>query len=395
MTNRTHQSHRTAIIFTLGLAIAIWVHLKRRRSLPSLHDSRPVPQPEIHSKRRQNPSLRGILTGAVIAVVAGIIGAWVQGYSWYYYEGKRATAQRRADVIQKALEWAGSGRRQTFRGVDLQAADLTGANLGASPEVESSYADLSHSNLSHADFTRATLTRADLTNADVSGADFLGADLSQATLYGLTTTRARFIDCDFRNARISSHFQNIDFAMSRFQNADLTWSDFIECNLTVCDFRGADLSGVNFTSSRMDLSDLRNTNLSHSVLVGVDLSSSDLEGAILTNSDLRGATLHDVNLSQIVYNSQTHWPEGFQVPSDTVKLEPATWGTITYTVEGTERSWYVKPVTQSVADDIMTPEERLEIIDRSLQDDVLSKLPGYNEKVEGIRKGILEELRTR
>jgi len=34
-----------------------------------------------------------------------MIGAWVQGYAWYHYELKRATAVRREEVLQRALEW--------------------------------------------------------------------------------------------------------------------------------------------------------------------------------------------------------------------------------------------------------------------------------------------------
>lgn len=394
MTKQANQTRKNALLLILGVATAIcaYLRLKDRQSLLMSRTSRPDSVPDDILPQRQNSSIRSLLIGALIAILAGIIGGWAQGYSWYHYELKRAASQRQEEVVRNALEWAASGRHYSFRGMDLGGANLAGVDLG-SPEEGQPSADLSYSNLSNANFCMASLKRADLSNADVANADFLGADLFGATLYSLNTEGSRFIDCDFRNARVSSRFQNVDFADSRFHNADATWSAFVECNLAACDFGGADLSQVDFTGSRIVQANLSNTNLAYSVLAETDLSGANLEGSILTNCDLRGAILDDVNLSGIVYSPFTAWPEGFAVPSNTVKVDGR--GFITYTVARGERRWYVEPITASQPYDVLTPEELLAIIDEASQDDVLSKIPGHNEALQGIREAILEEIANR
>ena len=45
---------------------------------------------------------------------------------------------------------------------------------------------------------------------------------------------------------------------------------------------------------------------------GVDLRYVDLEGANLTGADLTGAYLRNADLSNIKYDKDTVWPEGFK-----------------------------------------------------------------------------------
>jgi len=307
----------------------------------------------------------------------------VQGYAWYHYELKRATAVRREEVLQRALEWAASGRHYSFRRMDLSGANLPGVDLGDA-EDGTLCADLSHSDLSNADFTMARLEGADLSNANVSGADFLSADLSGATLYSLQTRGARFIDCDFRGARIGSDFRNTDLAMSRFQNAKVSWSSFIQCNLAACDFRGADLSGTVFAESRLVEANLSDTNLAFSSLAEANLSYADLQGSILVNCDLRDSTLDKANLSRIIYSPLTQWPEGFDVPADAVLIQGT--GHFTYTLSEGCRKWYFVPLTDTISHDSLSDEDILDILDKASEDPVLRSIPGLRESLEGLRQ---------
>jgi hypothetical protein len=56
-------------------------------------------------------------------------------------------------------------------------------------------------------------------------------------------------------------------------------------------------------------SDLTGANLSDTDLTGANLERADVRGAILS-----GAELRDANLSEILYDSTTIWPGGFQPP---------------------------------------------------------------------------------
>ncbi len=75
--------------------------------------------------------LFSITLGAAAAIAGGIIGGLVQGWSWYYFERKRAVAEKRERWVETALEWATRGRQDSLRRADLEGADLRGADLGA------------------------------------------------------------------------------------------------------------------------------------------------------------------------------------------------------------------------------------------------------------------------
>ena len=45
-----------------------------------------------------------------------------------------------------------------------------------------------------------------------------------------------------------------------------------------------------------------------------DLSGANLRGAYLNSADLGGADLTDANLSGAVWNGETVFPEGFEIP---------------------------------------------------------------------------------
>ena len=55
-------------------------------------------------------------------------------------------------------------------------------------------------------------------------------------------------------------------------------------------------------------------NLSKAHLVGADLRGANLSKANLVHADLSGADLADANLSGAVWNDETVFPEGFEIP---------------------------------------------------------------------------------
>ena len=72
-----------------------------------------------------------------------------------------------------------------------------------------------------------------------------------------------------------------------------------EASLRDANLTGADLRGAN----------LSNANLSSADLEGANLSNANLEWA-----NLRDANLNNANLSGAVWNDETVFPEGFEIP---------------------------------------------------------------------------------
>ena len=51
-------------------------------------------------------------------------------------------------------------------------------------------------------------------------------------------------------------------------------------------------------------------------LSGADLSDTNLNDANLWRADLRGTNLSDADLSGAVWNDETVFPEGFEIPDE-------------------------------------------------------------------------------
>ena len=69
----------------------------------------------------------------------------------------------------------------------------------------------------------------------------------------------------------------------------------------------ADLSGANLRGADLRGANLRDVDLRFSNLYGANLTGADLTGA-----DLRSTNLYCVSLSDIKYDKNTVWPEGFK-----------------------------------------------------------------------------------
>ena len=128
---------------------------------------------------------------------------------------------------------------------------------------------------------RADLSRANLRGAFLSGANLSEADLSKASLEGALYTDG---------TKFPEGFDPVD-------------------------------SGMHWIGSNADLSkaNLRNANLRGANLVHADLRGADLGGADLSKANLRGADLSKVSLTDVylegaVWNDNTVFPEGFEIP---------------------------------------------------------------------------------
>lgn len=124
--------------------------------------------------------------------------------------------------------------------------------------------------------------------------NFHAADLTDAVLDGAYLQLARFTDTELTGAHLV--------------NADLSRSDLSRADLTHADLRGA----------KMHSAQLRGT-----CLCGAKLAGADLCGAALDGADLSDAVwidgLGEARFSEVIYNDDTVWPEGFTPPRSASK----------------------------------------------------------------------------
>jgi hypothetical protein len=120
--------------------------------------------------------------------------------------------------------------------------------------------DLSDFDLSQADLSGTDLAYVDLSGADLSGADLSGADLFRADL----------------------------------SRANLTCAGIFRVLGSCDELVRADLSGANLVSA----------DLSFAILFGTDLSGADLTDADLTQT----------NMTAVIHDDRTVWPDGFDPP---------------------------------------------------------------------------------
>jgi len=126
--------------------------------------------------------------------------------------------------------------------------------------------------------------------APVDRVDFSEADLTGATFVRNKLSQARFWSADLSKADLSfADLHGVHLGFAKLIEADLYGADLRNAKLYQAKFRGADLNQAK-------------------------LAGADFEGADLSGADLRNTTLNDVALSDIDYDDQTQWPEGFTPP---------------------------------------------------------------------------------
>ncbi|MCW1957926.1 MAG: pentapeptide repeat-containing protein [Mycobacterium sp.] len=125
-------------------------------------------------------------------------------------------------------------------------------------------------------------------------------------------------------------FAEFDLAGQNLVGLRLDGSDFARANLT-----GANLSESNLSRSNFARATLRGTNLTRTALrgayfgperipaapdgLGADLTGADLDDADLTDADLShtnltGASIARTTLTNVFYDRETAWPQGFSPP---------------------------------------------------------------------------------
>jgi uncharacterized protein YjbI with pentapeptide repeats len=107
-----------------------------------------------------------------------------------------------------------------------------------------------------------------------------------------------------------------DFAVADLAKANLSESDLSRANFAQADLRGADLAratlrGAYFGPGRIPDA----ASGSGADLTGADLAGADLTDADLGHANLEGAKLDRAVLTNVYYDAETKWPQGFTPPA--------------------------------------------------------------------------------
>ena len=185
-------------------------------------------------------------------------------------------------------------------GVDLSGANLSGANLSGARydsktrwpngfDFRNSRAIGPHSNLKGVDLSEANLAGVDISRADLSGVNLSGANLSGANLSGANLSRANVLE---------ANLSRTDLTGANLVGANLSRASLSEANLSRTNIKEADLSGADLSKANLCGANLLDANLSEANLFGADLCGADLCGA---------------DLSGVRYDSETRWPDRFEI----------------------------------------------------------------------------------
>jgi uncharacterized protein YjbI with pentapeptide repeats len=153
-----------------------------------------------------------------------------------------------------------------------------------------------------------------------------------ANRHDLQLENLRFVrDRAFGQPEGSRRFAEFDLAGQNMVGLPLAGSDFAVANLAGANMSESDLSRANFARA-----DLRGTDFARATLrgayfgperipdatstSGADLTGTDLTGADLTDADLGHANLDRAQLDRAVltnvyYDADTRWPQGFTPPA--------------------------------------------------------------------------------
>ena len=101
--------------------------------------------------------------------------------------------------------------------------------------------------------------------------------------------------------------RSADLAYAQLQGADLRSAD-----LAYAQLQGANLTGADLEGAELAYADLCGTDLTGAVLYRTNLKDANLSGANLSGAYLRNANLRGADLSNIKYDKDTVWPEGFK-----------------------------------------------------------------------------------
>ena len=294
----TYGLQRLSISVAITAALAFAFLVLYHHEIAPLKPREATARLRLACKRARSRIDFAILAGALAAILGGVIGGWMQAYTWHSFDHRRAAIEDRRRWTTIALEWADHGRVGTLRNADLQSVDLTGVDLGAAPDDPSRIADLRHADLRYAQLRYANLQGADLSYADLEGALLQNANLQGANLYAATLTSAQLSHANLRDAELSY--------------ANLQLSSMWEAQL-----QGASLEGASVQYAFLDGANLDFTQWPSADLTGATLARVSLRGANLQYADLT-----DASLAAALTDPWTVLPEGYEsivrkTPEDT------------------------------------------------------------------------------
>ncbi len=182
-----------------------------------------------------------------------------------------------------------------LRGKDLSRQELKNENFDR--------ADLSDANLQGASLKNATLKGANLKGADLTSADLQMADLSEADL-----RKAKLVKTSFENAKLIR--ANLEGNEVFFAYGNAFDEEGSKRAVRALQNASAPLSVMKERNGSLTLKEanLKNATL-HGELDGIDFRRADLRGANLQNTK----NLQNAIFRGAIYDSNTHWPESFDL----------------------------------------------------------------------------------
>ena len=115
-----------------------------------------------------------------------------------------------------------------------------------------------------------------------------------------------------------AHLKGLNFTEVDLAGADLRNSDFRGAELVGANLQGADLRRANIQGAALEGANLQEAELRRVNLQAADLRGANIQGAALWDANLRGAKLGGTRLKGAWANTNTIWPEGFEVPEGVV-----------------------------------------------------------------------------
>jgi len=123
--------------------------------------------------------------------------------------------------------------------------------------------------------------------------------LSRVDLRSANLDNAKLIDAQIRHANLARSWM----VGAVLEKSDLCYTDLRQARATKASFANAVLLGA--------------------TLKGADLHEADLSGADLRGADMRARNLKYANLTGVIADSRTLWPEGFDASNVTITNEAA------------------------------------------------------------------------
>jgi hypothetical protein len=150
---------------------------------------------------------------------------------------------------------------------------------------------------------------------DLGGIDLRGEDLDRVYLAGKSLVGALLEGASLSGANLSgARLRDAHLSGANLRCGNLNLARIPEARFNETDLTGASLQGVSGEDAQFFGADLRSADLSRAALPQSKLIGADLTEAYLNGADLRTADLTDANLTDVHYDGETRWPEGFTPP---------------------------------------------------------------------------------